>query len=178
MVTSYPARKSTGTRSRDVQDPLFKEAEERVFIWLQEQGYTVSDERKAKTFYDFRIGSANGQAVFALDVKCDQYAATTGRVAWELFVETRGNMREGWGRDDRLDYVAFVLPHEWRVIMVDTDCIRTLIAKQDQGFNLPKEGELVAFRKEGTDGKTAHGLALSLEYLRRHGCIKREELLD
>lgn len=177
MVTSYPARKSTGTRSRDVQDPLYKEAEERVYRWLQEQGYSVSDERKAKTFYDFRIGSKT-PAIFALDVKCDQYAATTGRVAWELFVEVGKNIREGWGRDERLDYVAFVIPHEWGVVMVDTDCVRALIAKQEQGFNLPREGELVAFRKEGQDGRTAHGVALALEYLRRHGCIKREESLD
>lgn len=175
MVVQYPGRKRTGNRAQDVVDPLFQEAERLVHDWLLASNYNVLDMRPAKTYHDFRFGA--NDPVFTLDVKADQYAQTTGRVAWEILVENRGIMRPGWGKDDRLDYVAFVMPGIWRMILVDAERVRELLVRIDRGFDLPRDGELIAFNKVGGDGRTAQGIAIGIEYLRRHGAIKREDNL-
>lgn len=172
MVTSYPARQRTGSRNKDAVNPVFLEAEAKVLEWLVAEGHDVQDARPQRTYYDFALGN-----LWTVDVKCDQWMQTTGRVAWELYLETRGVLRESWGMDARLDYVAFVAPHIWKLVLVDTEAVRDLIAKQEKGFNLPKSGELVAFSKEGNDQRTGKGVALSIDYLRRHGCIKKEAQL-
>lgn len=173
MATTYPARAKTGLRSRDVQNPLFKEAEARVLAWLEAQDFQVVDARAAKTYFDFRIGApgAENLAVFTLDVKCDQYAASTGRVAWETHAATRGFTRLSWGLNPNLDYVAFVLPSnnpQWTLLLVDAGKVRaaldTLVAGRDYH----------PFDKQGEDARQAAGLAIQLAALRRVGAIVRE----
>ena len=176
MVANYPARQKTGNRAKDVANPMFKEAEERVLRWLLANGYAVRDARGEKTFYDFRFGAF--RPVYALDVKCDQFAQTTGRVAWEAFVEMGTHIREGWGRDERLDYIAFVTPGNWHMYLVDAERVREMLVRMEKGFDLPKDGELVEFKKMGSDGRTGYGLAIGLEWMRRMGAIKKEDSLE
>lgn len=174
MVTTYqPPRQPTGNRSVDVHNPLFKEAEERVWKWLPNiTDKPVRDCRSQNTYHDFIIDD-----IWAIDVKCDQIASSTGRVAWELYVAKGDNMREGWGRHEHLDYVAFVLPkgkeEPWPLYMVDVPDTQKLIERIDNGLVTPEAGEYVPFNKVGTD-RTGIGIAISLELLRRENCVMEE----
>lgn len=174
MTVNYAPRARTGTRSRDVQNPIFKEAEQRVYEWLQANGYSIVDLRAQKTYADFRFGAAGKQPVFTLDVKADQYASETGRVAWEIVVENRGRIREGWGMYKELDYVAFVLPNgpeplSWPLYMVDVKQVQRAL-----DTIVEQHGDYVRFDKRGEDGRRAEGVAISLAALRQHGCIVHE----
>jgi hypothetical protein len=165
-MTSYPPRKATGNRAKDVVDPLWQEAEERVYAWLVQDGYAVTDARKQKTHYDFALDN-----LWTLDVKCDQYAASTGRFAWELFVDYRGHTRRGWGGNINLDYIAYVTPHDWFVYLVDAAKVRALLAAVEAGEATAPAGMMVSFSKQGADGRTGIGVALGIEWLDAQGCI-------
>lgn len=177
-VSSYaPRQKTTGIRSRDAVNPLFVEAEARVHRWLVDAGYRVVDARAQRTYYDFRIGKEPGLAVYTLDVKCDQYASNTGMVAWETNMWTPSRKWAGWGMDEKLDYVAYALPHVWTLLLVRTTCVRKLLARIEAGAYTPQQGEVKPFVKEGRDGYHAAGLVLSIPLLRREGCVAAEDKL-
>lgn len=173
-VTYQPRpRQPTGNRAVDVHNPLFKEAEERVYQWLLTREGLVRDCRKQNTYHDFVIND-----LWALDVKCDQLASVTGRVAWELYIErSNGQLQDGWGRHPHLDYVAFVQPGEasalWKLHMVDVFEVQRLIGRIDRGVFTPDPGEYVAFTKVGTD-RSGIGVAVSLAMLDKQKCIVEE----
>lgn len=174
-VTYAPRpRQPTGNRAVDVHNPLFQEAETRVYNWLTSRdNHIVRDCRKQHTYHDFVVDD-----LWTVDVKCDQLAAQTGRVAWELYVEkANGTMLDGWGRHEHLDYVAFVQPGEasagWPVYLVDVQAVRSLLVAIEAGNSIPTAAEYRPFTKVGTD-RTGIGVAISLALLARTGCIVEE----
>lgn len=173
MTTYSPPRQPTGDRAVDVNNPLFKEAEERVWKWLPSiTSKPLRDCRPQRTYHDFIIDD-----IWAIDVKCDQLAGSTGRVAWELFVAKGEDVRPGWGQHEHLDYVAFVLPgdpsEQWPLYMVSVDDVQRLVRLIDAGELTPAHGEYVPFNKVGTD-RTGIGVAIALDLLRREGCVIEE----
>lgn len=173
-VTYQPRpRQPTGNRAVDVNNPLFKEAEERVYRWLLTREHSVRDCRKQNTYHDFVLND-----LWALDVKCDQLASVTGRIAWELYIERRdGQLQDGWGRHEYLDYVAFVQPGDaearWKLHLLDVGKVQRLVERIDKGVLTPRPGEYVAFTKQGTD-RSGIGVAIALTLLDTEGCIMEE----
>lgn len=155
---------------RDVRNPLFKEAEERVYQWLVSAGKHVTDNRSERTFHDFTVGHA-----WTLDVKCDRQAHDTGCVAWEQGVAMHdGPIREGWGLHPGLNYVVYVLvPPEgqrdgrWPVLVCS--------AKRLRGFaEANRETDLArGFLARGTD-RDGFGFLLDIQALRDYGAVLEE----
>lgn len=166
-------RLPTGNREQDVVNPLFRAAEDRVYAYLQRLATPESpvvDMRHEKTYYDFRKGP------FTIDVKCDQYAHQTGRVAWEQYIfinrgEDSLDRVNGWGSDERLDYIAYVFPkgdeEAWPCLIVNR---RKMAQQIQEAVGTPQERELKAFLKE-SGKRTATGYAANIEWLRAGGCI-------
>lgn len=182
-VTTYAGRaKLTRRRNIDANNPLFIEAEEKVLRWLLAEGYQVLDYRKQHTYFDFRVGlpqrvDENMQQttfpVYTLDVKCDQFAATTGRVVWELTNIIGGVMREGWGMNPHLDYVASVQPQTWHMTLLDAVAVRRLLAE-----DILVGDQVKHFTRKGADGIDSDAIAVYLDTLRQHGCVVKEVDLD
>lgn len=180
-MPKYPARqKSSGYISRDANDPLYTEAEGRVYRWLLAGGFEVEDARHLHSFYDFAIVSRRGNgAKWAVDVKCDSLAHTTGRLAFEthMWRGNRDNPRwsaPGWAMHEELSYAAFILPQTWRLILVDMERLREVMAAVEKGLVNPEPGDWFAFVHEGNDDLHGRGVAIGIEYLRSLSCIKRE----
>lgn len=166
-------------RAIDVQNPLYREGEERVYQWLLSQGKEVQDVRPLNTYYDFILGSA-----WTLDVKVDTRAHETGRVAWEDVVEDLRKsgpeaFQPGWGRHHGLSFVAYVLlpagpyldngiaplePRMWPVIVVNAQKLREAILKEGEGNNCK------GFIVNGSD-RRATGCAVKLDWLEAQGLV-------
>lgn len=163
----------TPDRARDVRNPLYIEAEDRVLAWLREQGKVVEDVRHEHKVYDFRIGNA-----WNLDVKADTRHADTGRVAWEQLVVSHDPNRlpqEGWGMHHALSYVAYVLvPPEgdrarpWPLVICHAGRLREAVMA-NRGLPEVKE-----FLVRGTD-RDATGYAVDLNWLRSQGNVVLQE---
>lgn len=164
-------RFDTSSRKATLTNRLWTEAEERVLAWLEAHKLTVTDVRKQRTYYDFVLDH-----IYTLDVKCDQWGAETGRLAWEDAISKHGTTVPGWGRHEGLDYVAYVLPGEadkqWPLFIVDAQATRRMLAVRLANQNIIGN-ELVPFNKQG-DGWTGHGHALAIGWLRSEGCIVQE----
>ena len=180
-MPKYPARqKSSGYISRDANDPLYTEAEDRVYRWLLAGNFEVEDLRSQRTYCDFNIVSRTGNgAKWSLDVKCDSLAYTTGRLAFETHM-WRGDddkpswAAPGWAMHDELSYAAFVLPQTWKLILVDMDRVRGVLNAVEMGLVNPEPGDWFAFTHKGNDNLHARGIAIGIEYLHSMGCIRKE----
>jgi hypothetical protein len=170
----------TGNRQQDYNQPLFKQAEERVWAWLLGQadrtGQPLADYRSFHIYHDFLY------AGHTVDVKVDQKALASGRVAWEESIwhgkpdgPAEGIQRtDGWGMDQRLDYVVYVLPkgdeEKWPAMLVDNGLWRSAILGADPRS---KPGQFAPFWKQGDD-RAAVGFLPTLEFLRTCGALVRE----
>lgn len=180
-MPKYPARqRSSGYISRDANDPLYTEAEERVYRWLLAGNFEVEDHRKDRTYHDFTF-YAKG-AKWDLDVKCDSLAATTGRLAFETHM-WRGDKHKptwsapGWAMHEELSYAAFILPQTWTLLLVDMRRVREVMAAVDEGLVNPEPGDWFLFTHEGNDNLHGRGVAIGIDYLRSMGCIRKEAQL-
>ncbi len=162
-------------RARDVQNPLWKAMEERVYRWLLDQGKHVQDKRDEHTYYDFIVGSA-----WTLDVKCDTRAHESGCVAWEQLVEDLSKdgpeaFQPGWGMHHGLSYVVYVLlqePHEGpqQVVVINAQKLRSAILTEGESANCKP------FITNGSD-RRATGYVVSLDWLdSQHLIIQRGEV--
>lgn len=167
----------TGNINEDVLNIVFKEAEERVYQWLkqrQEVSGEVEDCRKQRGYYDFRIGG-----LWTLDVKVDQYAATTGMLAVEEAIAHQdGRLVPGWGQHIGLDYVAYVMPmkaKKWRMILVRRPTLMETAVDEMHRQEAGKDTSRMRYwTKQGTD-RVAYGVAISIDVLREAGAILKEE---
>lgn len=170
-------RVKTYRRNVDVAHPLFREAEDRFKDWYEKVlgGTDLTDVRPLRTYHDFTIGG-----MWTVDVKCDQYALQTGRVAWEEEVfhfnpkdASDITKNPGWGMHDGLDYIVYVFPQgegTWPAIMVDARVMREAIMRL--GTSREYNSSLKRFAKE-SDDRTATGFAVDIEWLEEVGAIRR-----
>lgn len=170
----------TGNRQQDYNQPLFKEAEERVWCWLMVQalrtGQPAVDYRSQHTYFDFLY------AGYTVDAKVDQQALASGHIAWEESIwhgKTDGpaadiKRTDGWGMDQRLDFVVYVLPkadeERWPALLVDNHLWRSAILKADPQS---KPLAFLPFHKVGDD-RAAVGWKPTLAFLRTCGALARE----
>lgn len=155
---------------RDVLNPVYKQAEQRVYDWLASTGRDVTDNRAERTWHDFTVGHA-----WTLDVKCDTRAHESGKVAWESGVSMHdGPVREGWGMHHGLNYVVYVLlpPEErrggpWPFLLCSAQRLRE--------FALQHRETPVAtgFVSHGTD-RDGFGFVLDIQALREAGAVLQE----
>lgn len=175
---------TTGNKAADVGNKVFIEAEARVLKWLRDvKGFHVADNRKARTFYDFVINHA-----YTLDVKSDTQATETGRVAIEMQLDNYVPVSDeygttmaydssvpGWGRHHGLNYIAYVElsnANKWPVYIVH---LPNMVAEMDAALAGHIEGdELKQFVKQDGETRRGIGYAVSLDWLRRKGCIVEE----
>ena len=171
-------------RDRDVQNPLYHEAEERVLAWLLAQGKEVTDVRDSKLYYDFIIGGA-----WTLDVKADTRAHETGRVIWESAIIVKGRedasaVQEGWGQHHGLSYIAYVLvpgaredaPQAgWPVLIVQAQGLRQAVSQAVSEGLVGHEAVSVLrpFVIDGED-RMATGYAVLISWLRDKGLVLEE----
>lgn len=170
-------------RDRDVHNPLYHEAEERVLAWLLAQGKEVTDVREERTYYDFIIGGA-----WTLDVKADTRAHDTGRVVWEAAVIVKGRedasaVQEGWGQHHGLSYIAYVIipsgyegtsPHPWPLLIVQAQGLRQAILQTiSEGLVGHGGHALRPFVIDGED-RVATGYAVLISWLRDKGLLLEE----
>jgi hypothetical protein len=169
------ARTGIKPRKENYGQSLWKQSEDRVWLWLQGQaertGNTLVDMRDARTYHDFVY------AGWTLDVKTDQYALTSGRVAWEQVIffygEEAEDVRrvEGWGNDTRLDYIIYVFPAEeeqWPALLVDRSIVDSAIAQR--GADTFRQ---FSTRVAGPEQEAA-GLLLDISWLKACGAVVRE----
>lgn len=170
-------------RDRDVHNPLYAEAENRVLAWLLAQGKEVTDVREERTYYDFIVGGA-----WTLDVKCDTRAHDTGRVIWESAVIVKGRedasaVQEGWGQHHGLSYVAYVLVQDggagpWPLLIVQAQGLRQAVSQAVSEGLVGVDTEiykppLKAFVIDGED-RVAMGYAVKIKWLRDKGLVLEE----
>ena len=170
--TRVPDNCSLPDFRRDIANPLFKEAEERVYVWLLAHGHHVEDRREDHTFYDFKVDSNR-----TLDVKCDTRARDTGNVTWELEVwHHAGRMQQGWGTHEGLHLVAYLLAPahgredtgKWPLVLCDAVRLRQFVS-------LHHDTPVCRYNvRHGTD-RDGHNYILSLAALRRFGAIVQED---
>ncbi len=156
---------STGNPAIDVNNPLYKEAEERVLRWLRRKyGYSsVEDLRRGNLPHDFVVRYGNA-ARLKTDVKADQYMTQTGNVAWEeKLVLPNKTERDGWGRKD-IDRIVYVAPQTWEALLVDAHAMRTLA----QGGGFQRRSKLNPGRY------AAHVLLLPIVMLEDAGAVLRK----
>jgi hypothetical protein len=179
-------RQPTGDRRQDVHNPVFMEAEARVLGYLlarsREKGGTVEDCRRAHGHWDFRYQGKHDVAPLTLDVKCEQWAARTGNVAWEArqFVGTGAKVREvpGWGAWHDLDVVVYVLPGppeaKWQALFVDAGLLGDIAREQAA---LPAGKRAPGFKEfaNTSSDRTTYGYAVPIALLRQRGAVRREE---
>lgn len=178
------ARKNpTGNKARDVANKVFLEAEQRALDYLRAKGWHVADNRKARTFYDFVVNHA-----WTLDVKADQYAIETQRVAFEVAIDEYAEVedeygsskvlqatRAGWGAHHGLNYVAFVFVNEgeeWPILILHR--AKTLEALNEHLEKGLAGNEVTRFGKQDGEYRRAVGYLLDVEWLRRNGCVMEE----
>lgn len=166
-------------RDRDAQNPLYREAEERVLAWLLGRGKEVTDVRDAKSYYDFVVGGA-----WTLDVKADTVAHHTGRLVWEAGVLVKSKagpeaVQEGWGQHHGLSYIAYVLIPQtreeagWPVLVVQAQGLREAVSQAVGEGLVGVEAPLKPFVIEGED-RDAWGYAISMTWLRSKGLVLEE----
>lgn len=165
-------RADIGDFQRDINNPLFKEAEERVHSWLLAHGHSVEDCRDAHTFYDFKVDNNR-----TLDVKCDSRCQETGNVTWEIAVwHHSGRWQDGWGRHPGLHTIAYIMPpagtvagdpYPWPLVLVDAARMREFV---EDYHDTPVCWYNV---RQGTD-RDGHNYIVSLRALRAFGAIVQE----
>lgn len=179
-------RQPTGDRRADVHNPVFMEAESRVLGYLlarsKEKGGAVEDCRKAHGHWDFTYRGKHDSAPMTLDVKCEQWAARTGNVAYEVkqYVGTGDKVREvpGWGARGDLDIVVYVLPgppqEKWQALFVDAHLLGDIAEEQAA---LPVSKQALGFKPfaNTSSDRVTYGYAVPLLLLYERGAIKREE---
>lgn len=165
-----PRRAAPSTYAEMVRDPLYHEAEERVYNWLISKGKCVTDDRARHTFHDFTVGSA-----WTLDVKCDTYAHSNGRVAWEQGIIMGSKVVDGWGQHPGLDYIVWVLlpaedqrENKWPIILCPAKKVRELVYENRetppvQGF-MTRPGDRQGF-----------GYTIDINWLRENDGILEED---
>lgn len=171
------ARQDTRVAKLAYNNRLFQEAEERVYNWLHEAvpELRVIDCRKQKTYYDFLLGS-----IFPLDVKCDQYAADTGRLAFEWEIDKDGRTVPGWGQHEGLAFIAYVLPDladkQWPMYVVDAAMARVAVREWLESAE-PVDGINVIQFAVQSEGREARGYGLGIEWLRERGALVWETIV-
>lgn len=166
-------RKTTRTKpdfGKDVLNPVYQEAEQRVYAWLVGSGREVTDDRAEHTWHDFTIGHA-----WTLDVKTDTRAHSSGKVAWEQGLAFHnGTVRDGWGMHHGLNYVVYVLlPAEgdrdqpWPFLLCHAGRLRDFALSN-------RETEVSrGFVSYGTD-RDGFGYVLDIQALREAGVVLQE----
>jgi hypothetical protein len=155
---------------RDVRNPTYHEAEERVYQWLLSRGKHVTDDRDAHTWHDFTIGHA-----WTLDVKTDTYGYVNGRVAWEQGIDFKnGRIADGWGMHHGLSYVVYVLlPPEdrrdgpWPILVCHADRLREFVYAH-------RETPVCAGFVTHSPDRDSFGYLLNLDALRACGAVLEE----
>lgn len=160
---------STGIFDLDVANTTYLDAEERGLLYLRRRfGHgSVRDVRASKTHYDILVHFGNSK-LQKLDIKADQWFATTGRVAWEDGVaKSDGTFTPGWGHKN-LDLVFYI--GNGQAVLVDANKQRALVASYGPG-EAPATWR--RFEKEVEQG-TVQGWAIPLEDLRAAGAVLLE----
>lgn len=172
-------RVATGNKQKDVVQPLFLEAEQRVLDYLRAQGKHVADNRKARTFYDFVVGHA-----WTLDVKADQYGHESLAVAFETDIDEYSEevdeygphrvfqrRSEGWGRHHGLNYVAYVLvsdAEKWPLYILHRQkTLDAVLSYVEKGLG----GSAVRPFSKPDGPRKASGYVLALDWLEEQGCV-------
>jgi hypothetical protein len=164
------------------------ECERRVLDYLltrsKEKGGSVEDCRKAHGHWDFTYRGKHDLAPMTIDVKCEQLAAHTGNVAYEVkqYVGQGADTRQqpGWGAYDDLDTVVYVLPGppeaKWRALFVDAGMLGDIAKEQS---TLPHSKRAYGFKEFAAPGsdRTTFGYAVPIALLRERGAVLREELV-
>lgn len=156
---------------KDIANPVFHEAEDRVYRWLLAHGHTVEDRRDSHTFYDFKVDDNR-----TLDVKCDTRARDTGNISWEYEVlHHNGRVQPGWGTHEGLHLVAFLLAPtqrhsasgRWPLLLVSTRKARDFVAAHQ---------DTAACRRHMTPGTDRDGYCyiVSIAALRAYGAVIQE----
>lgn len=177
----------TGNRQRDVANALFREAETRTIKAVQELlpahgPWQLVDRRDHHLHGDFWLVHQNGRTL-VFDIKCDQYLAKTGRVAFEeKIVFPDGHSEQGWGVSRHVDLAIFVSPlgEQWPATTIAVEPWLHYVDGVTRRFTtdvLYAQYNWRVIRKTNTDGRVAHGWAMPLEELRRERLVYRDFLV-
>lgn len=111
----------------DVNDPLFREAEDRTFSYLRHRrGLTVRDTRTKRTTHDFEVDA--GGNTYRLDVKADRHADRSGNFPFEeRHIHDEGVIRPGWGMAENLDWVVIAAVPSWRAAIFSVSDLREVV---------------------------------------------------
>ncbi len=171
----------TGDFKADVNDPLFKEGEERMLAWFRQHEasdawpWLVVDNRDKHREGDFILLPRDGGRDYLIDIKVDQWSVRTGRFAWEeKLVQADGTERPGWGKSPHLDYIVYVMPEAvgaeslWEAWIVDARRLHTHVEHLTAHKSLQSlTGHgWKQFDKHNTDGRRGVGWAIPRQQLR------------
>lgn len=156
-------------RQHDYINQLNKAAEASALaaLRLKLPDWAIEDLAGVHAGWDFGLRHVLSGATLRVDVKCDRYIDTTGRIPFEeRIVYADGHVAPGWGKYEKLDLVIVVGAASWRAWAMRLATVRAYIEDTLQATS----GKPGVFwrpiaRHVPEDGTTAHGWAVPLAEL-------------
>jgi hypothetical protein len=177
---SATARLETGNYRKDVNEPKFKLAEEKVIQFFMDEAkdpWTVVDLRDQRVHGDFMLLNQKDGGRIVLDIKMDQLYPTTRRFAWEKTIEHKDGTEEpGWGTSGHIDFVVYVVDTpRWQAWMINAHTLQRFmndLFAENILWTIIGMGYR-PFEKKNDDGRRAVGTAIPIRVLEQEGLIHR-----